>query len=306
MSPSVGALRRASLVLLAAALIWGSMIPVLAALAEHYDNWLLSWSRYILGLPVLWLAVLLSTKPAARPRPLNWERLLRLGAAMTAFSVLYTFGVAHAHPATSAIVLMCGPLWATLLSRVMLGSTTPPGFFFTLVLVVAGGIVVVLGTPGRAPGSFGLEGGEGLLVIAQLCWSWYSIRAQQWLSDRGQIALSALTSTVASVLLGLVCAVVWAMGGLTWPTRAPTAGEWGMVAWIGVLGVAVAVLLGKTGVSLVGVPVASLFANSAPVFAIGLAALMGREPSWLQVAGGFIVLAGIAQLQIRQMRAARR
>jgi drug/metabolite transporter (DMT)-like permease len=225
---------------------------------------------------------------------------------MTAFSVLYTFGVAHAHPATAAIVLMCGPIWATLLARGMLGSTTPPGFGITLVLVVAGGIVVVLGTPGRAAGSFGLEGGEALLVIAQLCWSWYSIRAQQWLADRGQIALSAITSTVASVLLGVVCAVVWALGGIAWPTRPPTPLEWGMVAWIGILGVAAAVLLWNTGVSLVGVPVASLFANSAPVFAIGLAALMGREPSWLQVFGGFIVLAGIAQLQIRQTRAARR
>ncbi|WP_422015922.1 DMT family transporter [Reyranella sp.] len=306
MSPSVGALRRASLVLLLAAMIWGSMIPVLAALAEHYDNWLLSWSRYILGLPVLWLAVLLSARPAAAPRPLDWTRLLKLGTAMTAFSVLYTFGVAHAHPATSAIVLMCGPIWATLLARAMLGSITPSGFGLTLVLVVAGGIVVVLGTPGRTSGSFGLEGGEGLLVIAQLCWSWYSIRAQQWLADRGQIALSALTSTVASVLLGVVCAVVWALGGIAWPTRPPTPIEWGMVAWIGILGVAVAVLLWNTGVSLVGVPVASLFANSAPVFAIGLAALMGREPSWLQVAGGVVVLAGIAQLQIRQTRAARR
>ena len=68
-----------------------------------------------------------------------------------------------------------------------------------------------------------------------------------------------------------------------------------MMLWIGVLGVAAAVLLWNTGVSLVGVPVASLFSNSAPVFAIGLAALMGREPSWLQLAGGAIVMGGIAR-----------
>ncbi|MBL0899988.1 MAG: DMT family transporter, partial [Reyranella sp.] len=302
MVPSAGALKRATLVLLFAALIWGSMIPILAALAEQYDKWLLSWSRYILGLPVLWLAVWWSAPPAASPRPINWQRLLRLGAAMSAFSVLYTFGVAHSHPATAAIVLMCGPIWATVLSRVMLGATTPPGFVLTLAIVVAGGIVVVIGTPGRAPGAYGLEGGEVLLVVAQFCWSWYSIRAQQWLSDRGQVALSALTSTVASILLGFVVAGVWAAGGISWPTRTPTSAEWGMIVWIGVLGVAVAVLLWNTGVSLVGVPVASLFSNSAPVFAIGLAALMGREPSWLQVAGGGVVLAGIAQHQIRQMR----
>ena len=303
--PSTSALRRATVVLLLAALIWGSMIPVLAALAEHYDKWLLSWLRYILGLPVLWFAVLCSTPPVTAPQPLRVGRLIRLGGAMTVFSVLYTFGVANAHPATAAIVLMCGPIWATILSRLLLRAAPPPGFYVTLVLVVCGGIVVVLGTPGRVDGGLGIEGGEVLLVIAQLCWSWYSIRAQQWLADRGQMALSALTSSVAAVLLGGVCLVVWATLGLDLPTRPPTLLEGGMIVWIGVLGVAVAVLLWNTGVSLVGVPVASLFSNSAPVFAIGLAALMGFAPSWLQLAGGAIVMGGIAQLQIRQTRMAR-
>ncbi|MFO1085750.1 MAG: DMT family transporter [Reyranellaceae bacterium] len=304
--PSLGALRRATLVLLLSALIWGSMIPVLAELSEHYDKWLLSWLRYVLGMPVLWLAVALGSRPLVAPRPLNPGRLLRLGAAMAAFSVLYTFGVAHSHPATAAIVLMCGPIWATLLARLMLRAAMPAGFPLSLSLVVTGGVVVVLGTPGKVEGGFSLEGGEPILVVAQLCWSWYSIRAQQWLADRGQIALSALTSSVASVLLALVCAVVWATIGLEVPTRLPTLAEWGMFVWIGVLGVAIALLLWNTGVSLVGVPVASLFSNSAPVFAIGVAALMGREPSWLQLGGGIVVMGAIASLQLRQMRLAGR
>ena len=307
---TASALRRASLVLLLSALIWGAMIPVLGHLAQHYDKWLLAWLRYLLGMPVLWLAMLLVKRPAGEPKPLRAGQLLQLGAAMTAFSVFYTFGVAHAHPATAAIVLMCGPIWATLLARLMLGARTPSGFALTLALVVAGGILVVLGAPGRvsgrASGGFGLRGGEILLVIAQLCWSWYSIRAQQWLADRGQIALSALTSTVASGLLGLVCLVVWAMGGIDWPTEMPSAVDIGMMAWVGILGVAVAIVLWNVGVSIVGVAVASLFSNSAPVFAIGVAALMGIEPTWLQLAGGGVVMVGIAQLQLRQMRRAGR
>jgi drug/metabolite transporter (DMT)-like permease len=304
--PSAGALRRATVVLLLAALIWGSMIPVLAELAQHYDKWLLSWLRYVLGIPILWLASPLGRRPTAVPRPLKASQLLKLGAAMAAFSALYTFGVAHAHPATAAIVLMCGPLWATLLSRIMLHATTPPGFGLTLGMVVAGGVVVVLGTPSRAAEGLTRGGGEGLLVIAQLCWSWYSIRAQQWLSDRGQIALSAISASVAAVLLGLLCAGVALSGGIDWPTRLPTTIEWVMIAWVGVFGVAIAVLLWNTGVSLVGVPVASLFSNSAPVFAIGVAALMGAAPSWLQLGGGVLVVGGIAQLQFRQIRTPRR
>jgi drug/metabolite transporter (DMT)-like permease len=304
MIASPGALRRATLVLLAAALIWGSMIPVLGALAQHYDKWLLSWLRYVLGMPVLWLAMLAFPRPAGAPKPLHWGRLLQLGAAMAVFSVLYTFGVAHAHPATAAIVLMCSPISATLLSRFMLGTVTPPGFALTLALVVTGGIMVVLGGPARATGGFGLEGGEVLLLVASVCWSWYSIRAQQWLADRGQIALSALTSTVAAVLLGLVCLGIGMTAGLTWPTERPSVVDIGMMVWVGVLGVAVAILLWNTGVSMVGVAVASLFSNSAPVFAIGIAALMGAEPDGLQLAGGAVVLAGIAQLQLRQIRRA--
>jgi drug/metabolite transporter (DMT)-like permease len=299
-------LRRATIVLLCAALIWGSMIPVLSALAQHYDIWLLSWLRYVLGTPVLWVAVMFSARPVLAPAPLRPGRLLKLGAAMAVFSVLYTFGVAHSHPATAAIVLMCGPITATLLSRIMLGAIMPPGFPVTLAVVVGGGVIVVLGTPGRLDGGLGLRGGEILLIVAQICWNWYSIRAQQWLADRGQIALSALTTSVASVLLAAVCAVVWLAGGIEVPARAPTATEVGMMLWIGLLGVAAAILLWNTGVSLVGVAVASLFSNSAPVFAIGLAALMGAEPGWLQLVGGAIVMAGIAFHQLRQMRLARR
>ncbi len=298
-----GAFRRATLVLLAAALIWGSMIPVLGALAHHYDKWLLSWLRYMLGMPVLWLAVWLAPHRAAvPPKPLVWSRLLKLGAAMTIFSVLYTFGVAHSHPATAAIVLTCSPITAAVLARLMLGTAVPRGFPTTLALVMAGGVMVALGGPGRVKGGFGLEGGEPLLLVASACWSWYSIRAQQWLADRGQIALSALTSSVASVLLGLICLGVWAVDGIVVPTAMPTAFDIGMIVWIGVLGVAAAILLWNTGVSMVGVAVASLFSNSAPVFAIAIAALMGLEPSWLQLAGGAVVMAGIAQLQLRQMR----
>lgn len=303
---ATSALRRATLVLLLSALIWGAMVPVLSTLAHHYDKWLLSCLRYLLGMPALWLAVLMTRqRPAVQPRPLRLGRLLQLGVAMSGFSVLYTFGVGHAHPATAAIVLMCGPIVATVLARLMIGTRTPPGFLLTLVLVVVGGIVVMLGTPGRASAGFGFEGGELLLVIAQIFWSWYSIRAQQWLADRGQIALSALTATVASVLLSLVCAVIWATGGIDWPNEMPSVADIGMLAWISVLGVAVAVVLWNTGVSMVGLPVASLFSNSAPVFAIGVAALMGIEPSWLQIVGGIVVMAGIAQLQLRQMRRAR-
>jgi drug/metabolite transporter (DMT)-like permease len=75
--------------------------------------------------------------------------------------------------------------------------------------------------------------------------------------------------------------------------------------WICVFGVAVAILLWNVGVSRVGLPVASLHMNATPVFAVLTAALVGLPPTWLQIAGGVLVLGGIVYMQSLQLWRAR-
>jgi drug/metabolite transporter (DMT)-like permease len=282
------------------ALIWGTMTPLLKVLTEVMDLWLLAALRYVLGLPILGLCLLLAAAPRKSPRSINPGQLAILGLAMTAFSVLYTIGVRHSHPVTATIVLNFGPVISAVMARVMLGTRVAPGFPVALGLALAGGLLVIWGTPGAQERGLGLEGGEPLLVIAQICWQWYSIRAQQWLGDRGQIGLSTITSAAAAMWMAVGYLALWGTGIAGGP---PESLAWHHViylVWICVFGVAVAIVLWNVGVSRVGLPVASLHMNATPVFAVLTAAAIGLPPTGLQIAGGVLVLSGIVYMQALQ------
>ncbi|HKU95572.1 MAG TPA: DMT family transporter, partial [Vineibacter sp.] len=209
---SRSALLWASAGLLLTALIWGTMTPLLKVLTEVIDVWLLAALRYVLGLPFLVICMMVAARPAQAPRKLDAGRLAILGLAMTAFSILYTVGVRYSHPVTAVVVLNFGPVISAVMARIMLGTRTAPGFPVALGLALLGGAMVLFGTPGARERGLALEGGEPLLVIGQVCWQWYSIRAQQWLGDRGQIGLSTITSAVAALWMVLVYLSLWGGG----------------------------------------------------------------------------------------------
>ena len=295
----------ASAGLMGCCLIWGSMTPILKELTEVMDLWLLSTLRYVLGLPVLWLAWMLAIRPRHAPKPMQAGQLASLGLAMSAFSVLLTFGVRHSHPVTAAIVLNTGPVIATVMAWLLLRARPAPGFGIALSLSLSGAALVVIGAPGFAARGLGFQGGEPLLLAAQICWQWYSIRAQQWLGDRGQIGLSAITSTVAGLWMFAGYAVVFSTGlAGGFPDTISTLNIFYLV-WVCVFGVAVAVLMWNYGVSRLSLPIASLHMNAAPVVTVLTSWALGRPPTGLQLLGGVVVLSGIVYMQTRQFARAR-
>jgi drug/metabolite transporter (DMT)-like permease len=295
----------ASTGLMGCCLIWGSMTPILKELTEVMDLWLLSALRYVLGLPVLWLAWMLATAPRNDPKPMNVGQLSALGLAMSAFSVLFTFGVRHSHPVTAAIVLNTGPVIATVMAWLLLRAKPAPGFGIALTLSLTGAALVVIGAPGFAERGFGFQGGEPLLIVAQVCWQWYSIRAQQWLGDRGQIGLSAISSTVAGIWMIAGYAALYGAGLAGGLPPTISALSVGYLVWVCVFGVAVAILLWNYGVSRLSLPIASLHMNAAPVVAVLTSWALGHPPTALQVLGGVVVLSGIVYMQTRQFLRAR-
>jgi drug/metabolite transporter (DMT)-like permease len=248
---------------------------------------------------------MLATRPRSGPRPFNAIQLAKLGLAMSAFSVLFTFGVRHSHPVTAAIVLNTGPVIATVMAWLLLRARPAPGFGVALSHSLTGAALVIIGAPGFAERGFGFQGGEPLLIAAQICWQWYSLRAQQWLGDRGQIGLSALSSTVAGLWMFAGYVVIYGAGIAGGLPDTISALSIGYLVWVCVFGVAVAVLMWNYGVSRLSLPVASLHMNAAPVVTVLTAWAVGRPPTALQVLGGLVVLSGIVYMQTRQFARAR-
>jgi drug/metabolite transporter (DMT)-like permease len=75
-----------------------------------------------------------------------------------------------------------------------------------------------------------------------------------------------------------------------------------LVAYTGLVSNGIGNLLWFYGCSRVGVPVASLFQNLMPIAAVLVSLLFGREPTWAQIAGGVVILAGVLHAQVAGRR----
>lgn len=293
--------------LLVATFFWGSMLPALALLLRRYDPFLLQFLRYGLAVPVLVALVLLLERRWPFSRDLPWLKVTLLGSiGMGAFASGYTFGVLFANPVSAAVVSNFGPLIAAIMARVMERTPFPRGLGLALVLAIGGGVVVVAGAP-VAQGQFGFRGGELLLIVSQGLWTWYSMKTQAWLAPLGltQLRITAVTATVAAVPLALVYAAAVYAGLAPALTAMPPPGDLGQMLWIGVGGVAIAVLFWNIGVARIGVTISTLYLNLVPVFAVLTLAAFGTRIGAWQVLGGLLVIAGVGQMQYRRLRDSR-
>lgn len=292
------------------ALLWGAMIPMTHALATQvFDPFFLSMIRYLIPAPVLVVLCLGfdRTWPFAGDLPL--KRLVILGLSMATFSICFTIGIMLSEPIRAAIVMSCSPLVATLLSKLLNRSFLPRGFKLAMTAAIVGGALVAIDAAKPRAAPAGLEHlpylGEALLVCAMTSWSWYSLKVQTWLAPLGwsQLRISLLTSLAGGLIMVLVFTVIDIASPGRVPSEWPSPGTWFMLMWMGVGGAGIAIVLWNFGVSRIGVPVASLYGNLAPVFSVGVAAMFfGAGLSTQQLIGGAVILAGIARMQWLQIR----
>ena len=291
------------------ALFWGAMIPISHALVSQvYAPLFLATLRYIAPTPVLLLMCLLLDRRWPFRRDLPLRPLFLLGLAMAGFSLCFAFGVLQSDPVRAAIVMSSAPLLATLLARIMYRMPLERGFKLALIAAIVGGAMVALDA--IKPRSGAPEPpipylGELLLVLANVIWTWYSMKAQEWLVPRGlsQMQISFLTTFAGLLVMAVVigCAESLAPGQV--PTSWPDGRTMMMILWMGVGAAGIAVVLWNFGVSHVGVPVASIFGNLAPVFSVLIAySFFGASLSVQQLAGGAIILAGILRMQWLRLR----
>ncbi len=291
--------------LLATSVFWGSAIPFNVVLLRHFDPFVLTAFR--MGLSVVILSAFVAWKetgPLFRI-PLGVGKFLLLGLFMAGFNVLYTLSVMWSHPITISAISVAMPLTGALVARAMLGVKLEKGFGLALLLTIVGGALVVWGQPGFDAAALGLRGGEILMIVAMFSWNVYSLKAQQWLGHLGQARLTLISSLSTCLWLASIMGLMLALGVARWPAQTPPLDAFAMVFYLALFSAAVGNILWNFGVSVVGLPVSSLYINLSAVFAVLIAVAFGFEPTWWQVLGGSIVMAGVLYMQLRKLQAAR-
>lgn len=292
----------ATLGLLVVAFAWGSVIPAFNLLLQVWDPYFLSAIRYILGAPVFLVLLAVFERGPLVPAGIKQWKLWVLGAVgVGIFAPAFTLGVAHAHPIIAAIVSAASPITAAVVARLFFAIPLDRSVLPAVALAVTGG-ALALWSPEALEGEFAIQGGEFLMIGATAAWAWYSIAAQRWLRDLSQLRITGLTLAPGAVIITAIYLVLGATGLADLPPAPPRdLGDVGLLGWVVMMVVVLGVFLWHYGVRHVGVVVASLYMNLVPVVAVVITALMGTPPTWNQVAGGLLVVLGVAYIQLRDV-----
>ena len=290
-----------NLALVAVACAWGTMIPVITHLAKTWDPFFLGAARYVGGVPLLYAALWLK-EGFARPavRPAIWRALVPGWIGLAGFAFIFTIGVAHSNPVIAAVLGAANPVIGAVIG----------GAFFRIPFDRRLAPAVILAVVGCALASIDwsnltleLRGGEPLVLIASSMWAWYSIAIHRWLDGWSQLRKAANTMAHGAVPLILGYFLARELGWAQAVPAMPTGWDIAIFFWVIAGVVVIGLLLWNFGVAKTNLVIASLYTNLVPVIAVALLAVGGQAPTLAQIAGGALVVGGVAWCEWRLLRA---
>lgn len=275
---------------------WGAFFPILERLLTRWDVYSATLGRQLFGTIVLFACVYAMRRRAPLPPVIPWRRILILGATGVAISSLLTsFGVMLSDGLTSAIISTTNPIGSALTVALLYREPLGRGIALGTALSVAGGLVSVMGGHSMADTQF--QGGEILIVLANVLWTWMSMAAQRWLKGFSQLQITAFT--VGAGALWLVALMPFVVVGNIVQLRIDLAPEaLAMVIFAGVFPIAFGNFCWHYGVSRVGIMVAAMYNNLLPAVALAITVLLGGGFTWPQLIGSAIILTGVFTAQL--------
>ena len=292
MTPTQKAHRQSTLYMLLVIAIWGAFLPVAKSALAEVDPYWLTLMRFATA--ALVFLVLLGVregcdKISTEGRP--WTILIFGVCGFAGFGVSLFEGLRLTRPEISAMILALGPIQMALVQW-WRTHRRPDNFTQAMIVLALVGELLVV-TPGdfaRLVGGDAL--GNGLVFLASLFWTAYTLGGQQF-PKWSPVRYTALSCTAGS--LGIVAAVIIATlaGHSQPPSAAQIIAVWPELAYtifcVSVFGI----LFWNMGVAKLGPISAGLFANFAPVITYLIAIAQGRRPDGVELAGAVIVLVAL-------------
>lgn len=281
-------------------MFWGSFFPVLERLLLTWDVLSATVARQVVG-GVALFALMAAVEPLGSLRRLPLGRALLLGAIGIALgSMCITLAVHYSSGVSAAIVATTSPITAAIVARFVFAMPLARAMLTGAALAVVGGVIAVWAGGG---GLKGFSGGEALVILANVCWTWFSVMAQRWLRGCSQVAIAAVTTATGAlpllVLLGLGAAT-----GLHEARMDFSAETVLLMLYAGAIPIGLGNVLWHHGVSRTGVAIASMYNNLVPVSAVLVSLAAGIAPNPWQLVGGAVIIAGVLYAQLATRRPA--
>jgi len=290
----------ANLALLVMISVWGAFFPMLERLLTHWDLYSATVGRQLLGTLVLFPCLFVERRRIPIPGLRSLGRLALLGGIGVALgSLLTSIGVAFSSGFSSAIISTSNPVTSALAAALLFREPLGRGMLLGAVLAVAGGLISVLGGDTLTGTHF--EGGEILIVLANVTWTWMSMAAQRWLKGYSQLQITAFTVAAGALWLLLLMPIVQGAGIVHFKMDFSLEAL-ALILFAGVFPIALGNFLWHYAVSRIGVLVPAMYSNLLPLAALPAVVLLGGSFAWIQLAGAAVIVVGVLTAQLFAFR----
>jgi drug/metabolite transporter (DMT)-like permease len=200
---------------------------------------------------------------------------------------------------------VASPLIASVTVRLVSGLRFDPGFGVALALTVLGGLILSAGGL-FVTGSVTFGGGEIIVLLSNVLWTLYSIKAQAWFNQASQLHRAYVASLSAMGRLILCSLALIVLGWARSPFGVTDPWIWTQLITVAILASGLGSYCWNVGASRLGVAVASLWVNLVPFFAVMWSMAYGFIPNAYQIGGGLVALSGVVYMQWRKLQTAQR
>src|SRR6266851_1011594 len=284
---------------------WGANMPVTKVMLRYYDLIPMAALRTMAATASLILLLWMIEGRRALRVDVGLGRFLLLGLMMASFFAVYAFGLQYSNPITVAAVQVASPLVASVTVRLVSGLRFDPGFGVALALTVLGGFILSAGSL-FGTGSVTFGGGEIIVLLSNVLWTLYSIKAQAWFGQASQLHRAYVASLSAMGWLILASVGLIVVGWTRSPFGVSDPWIWTQLITVAVLASGLGSYCWNVGAGRLGVAAASLWFNLVPFFAVLWSLAYGFIPDAYQIVGGLVALSGVVYMQWRKLQIVQR
>jgi drug/metabolite transporter (DMT)-like permease len=209
------------------------------------------------------------------------------------FNVLFFYGMKMTSAVNGALIMALNPLLTALLAYLLKVHRPDTRQLVAFPIGAAGVAVVVLG------GGAQLRIGDGdlLMLAGNLCWAFYNVMVGKLLPrDVGGLANTTGVMVAGAIALTLVALLAGA------PVTVPGSEALGSLLLMSLGGSVLAYLFWNAGIARLGAPRTALFLNLVPVSSMVISAFEGEPPTWVQLAGGAVVIGAVSLASLAPTR----
>jgi drug/metabolite transporter (DMT)-like permease len=282
-------LRRVDAAMLAMVVVWGVNFPIMKITLREMSPMVFNALRFSGATVLLWAVGAGGNSPPV-PRA-AWSGIVALGLLGNAvYQIAFIQGLVRTTADNSSLIFTMVPLFVAGLSLALRIDRVSPRTWVGIILAFVG-LFLLVNNPTGPHLSRATLVGDGLILLATLCWAAYTVFSRPFLRTMSPLQFTTLTMTAGTPVLILA--------SLPELVRQP----WEMVSWASWAAVVFSTLfplslgyvIWYASVQAIGGPRTAVYNNLVPMVTVVASwVLLGETLGLLQAAGAAIVLAGVS------------